>query len=802
MALEAALGWYQSRISQYDKQSWENTVEQRILQGLSYTPRKTANPKTEFIDVDLVRGSTFPKAKPHSGLWLAGLHGITRIVLLPLYSRWWILETSCAGFFIVLSIYCSILYCGAVMLMCRHNEQFIKDVPMSEVLLPGVVVVVLSIMHSQIVCTRHPGGVASSSPHHHPLPTPLGFRSARRPTPSTTRALRRNSSLSSRASENNVMFSNTSEVRPSIIICRPHSEELEKPEERSSSSATPSSGDRSPISGPSEGKPVFLEDLSNKVLPDGNCTSNSETEDITVIRTQTNLARNCKDSEKKGNKNFVMHSEEKKRIMFNRSVELKGRVKLSVPRAHQHCLQLPEHRRVELDGGSDGGEESGMGDLDVLTTDTDSCNINTRRHHRCPCMKSQLPDPRVSHTCRCILHQLPSVVVERSSCNSSCESDAEQDTTPHFPKTKPPEFEWTGITTNSDDLSYSSESEGGWDDNEETHQTYLCSETLDWNIQGSPAAIITSTPNVSVKGLTMATVIALVPSIYRVDYPSLGTLLETVVTSGPQEWTQALTNTTYNLLAGLLGSNIWTSTVIMLSCINRFMLAGGFFFLLSVAERTFKQRFLYAKHFCYLTSARRARKYDLPHFRLNKVHNIKTWLSVRSCLRKRGPQRSVDVIVSAAFVITLSLVCYLCFELLKEDEKTQHSLYNCELFFWCFAIGIYLIRFMTLGAMINKKYSSLSVLITEQINMYLHMEQKPQKKDELTLANNVLKLVSVLLKNVNLTSYQELESPFKISGLSANPLLYNVTRLVVLSACSGVLSDLLGFKLKLHKIKL
>lgn len=72
----------------------------------------------------------------------------------------------------------------------------------------------------------------------------------------------------------------------------------------------------------------------------------------------------------------------------------------------------------------------------------------------------------------------------------------------------------------------------------------------------------------------------------------------------------------------------------------------------------------------------------------------------------------------------------------------------------CFAIGIYLIRFMTLGAMINKKYSSLSVLITEQINMYLHMEQKPQKKDELNLANNVLKLVSVLLK-VCLTFYTE-----------------------------------------------
>ncbi|KAK3865717.1 hypothetical protein Pcinc_028703 [Petrolisthes cinctipes] len=546
MALEAALGWYQSRISQYDKQSWENTVEQRILQGLSYTPRKTANPKTEFIDVDLVRGC----ANVRGAVTRPGGGGPQHHALPDCVhsSPWW----------------------GCLLFSPPSSPPYSPWLPMWQ----------------------------ETHPFHHQGSQEEFFTLKPRSHSEEPRCEESYPLRPRSASENNVMFSNTSEVRPSIIICRPHSEESEKPEERSSSSATPSSGDRSPISGPSEGKPVFLEDLSNKVLPDGNCTSNSETEDITVIRTQTDLARNCKDSEKKGNKNFVMHSEEKKRIMFNRSVELKGRVKLSVPRAHQHCLQLPEHRRVELDGGSDGGEESGMGDLDVLTTDTDSCIVNTRRHHRCPCMKSQLPDPCVSHTCRCILHQLPSVVVERSSCNSSCESDAEQDTTPHFPKTKPPEFEWTGITTNSDDLSYSSESEGGWDDNEETHQTYLCSETLDWNIQGSPAAIITSTPNVSVKvsckiwegvevkkvdlsvldissavfskvdslqhtthylqfGLTMATVIALVPSIYRVDYPSLGTLLETVVTSGPQEWTQALTNTTYNLLAGLLGSNIW-----------------------------------------------------------------------------------------------------------------------------------------------------------------------------------------------------------------------------------------------------
>ena len=190
--------------------------------------------------------------------------------------------------------------------------------------------------------------------------------------------------------------------------------------------------------------------------------------------------------------------------------------------------------------------------------------------------------------------------------------------------------------------------------------------------------------------------------------------------------------------------NSRASSVILLSCINRFLLASGFFFLLSVAERTFKQRFLYAKHFCYLTSARRARsgvndvtfwsslpasvfpslpleflkeeglsfdwilllslgiyfggsscvyccsilykncavdsrvpqckfvvcsrKYDLPHFRLNKVHNIKTWLSVRSCLRvsvaPAATQRLADTSVSELIVVNsakIQILFLFCF---------------------------------------------------------------------------------------------------------------------------------------------
>jgi len=49
---------------------------------------------------------------------------------------------------------------------------------------------------------------------------------------------------------------------------------------------------------------------------------------------------------------------------------------------------------------------------------------------------------------------------------------------------------------------------------------------------------------------------------------------------------------------------------------------------------------------------------------------------------------------------------------------------------------------------------------------------------------------------------KELETPFKISGLSANPYLFTTIKVVILSALSGVLSEVLGFKLKLHKIKI
>lgn len=241
------------------------------------------------------------------------------------------------------------------------------------------------------------------------------------------------------------------------------------------------------------------------------------------------------------------------------------------------------------------------------------------------------------------------------------------------------------------------------------------------------------------------------------------------------------------------GEESWERALLGINLVLRLFLTGMYFFLLTVAERTFKQRFLYAKLFSHLTSSRRARKSKLPHFRLKSVRNIKTWLSVRSYLKRRGPQRSVDVIISSSFIVTLLLLAFLSVEWMK-DSPNIHTQTNIEALMWSIGLGVFLLRFMTLGTKVNRKYRSTSVIITEQINLYLQIEQKPKKKEELMVANSVLKLAADLLK--------ELESPFKISGFSANPLLYTTVKVVILSALSGVLSEMLGFKLKLHKIKI
>lgn len=96
--------------------------------------------------------------------------------------------------------------------------------------------------------------------------------------------------------------------------------------------------------------------------------------------------------------------------------------------------------------------------------------------------------------------------------------------------------------------------------------------------------------------------------------------------------------------------------IVFSSFLSTFFLAALFLLILAVVERTFFQRYLFAKYFSALTSARRARRYQLPHFRLHKVENIKMWLNLRSFLKRRGLQRSADTVVSSSFLLTVIAV--------------------------------------------------------------------------------------------------------------------------------------------------
>ncbi|OAF68962.1 hypothetical protein A3Q56_03295 [Intoshia linei] len=204
-------------------------------------------------------------------------------------------------------------------------------------------------------------------------------------------------------------------------------------------------------------------------------------------------------------------------------------------------------------------------------------------------------------------------------------------------------------------------------------------------------------------------------------------------------------------------------TILAICAYNRLITYILTFVILQLSEHEFNKRLFYVKHFFYLTSCNRSRKYCLPFIRLLSVRNIKGWFILRSLIKKKCTSSIIGTIVSSTFILTILIIGIMCVDVRK-------------------------------GNRINNKLKNYSILITEQINLYLRIDQKPHKKEKLMLSNNILKLSVTLLK--------ELDRPFEISGLSANNFLYTITKVVLLSAFSAVFSELLGFKLKLHKIKI
>uniref|UniRef100_A0A3B3QAT6 Putative homeodomain transcription factor 2 n=1 Tax=Paramormyrops kingsleyae TaxID=1676925 RepID=A0A3B3QAT6_9TELE len=691
-AVRDAVVWYQKKIGAYDQQIWEKSVEQREIKfirlGLRNKPKKTGHVKPDLIDVDLVRGSAFAKAKPESPWTSLTRKGIVRVVFFPFFFRWWIQVTSRAIFLLLLLLYLLQVAAAALFLSLPPTH----GVPATEVFGAVWLMLLLGTVHCQIVSTRT-----------HKSPPSAGAKRRRLKKPKT-------SINKSTETDNGYVSLDgrvTSKSSEEGLQLREGPGDLLPPSEPHWTAPLPCSGLLPPSMPKEAPSPHRVENLTDEASTE----EDPEAPYSTVRRGGERTQSDC------GLRNRKSHHYKKSYSAEEPSRSASGGSLRSSLR--RDCENVRPESETE----------------DVLWEDFLHC----------------------------------------AECHSSYSSETETEGTPTCPKKEyrdDPFLQGHAPWLHSSNPGLERVSAIVWEGNE-------CKKA-DMSVLEISGIIMNRvnlyTPGIGyqVFGNLVSAVLALTPLVYRL--------------SQHKELEHLTTLSATQLLCITMGSDVMVIAMVTVSLVVRAFLIWLFFFLLSVAERTYKQRLLFAKLFGHLTSARRARKSEVPHFRLKKVQNIKMWLSLRSYLKRRGPQRSVDVIVSSAFLLTLSVVFICCAQLLHVHETFLDCHYNWELVIWCTSLSLFLLRFVTLGSETSKKYSNTAILLTEQINLYLKMEKKPNKKEELTLVNNVLKLATKLLK--------ELDAPFRLYGLTMNPLLYNITQVVILSAVSGVISDLLGFNLK------
>uniref|UniRef100_A0A8C2U0Z9 Putative homeodomain transcription factor 1 n=1 Tax=Coturnix japonica TaxID=93934 RepID=A0A8C2U0Z9_COTJA len=711
-----AISWYQKKVGAYDQQIWEKAIEQTEMKGFKSKPKRKGHIQADLIDVDLIRGSTFAKAKPEIPWTSLTRKGIVRVVFFPLFSRWWIQVTSQRIFTWLLLLY--VMQVVAVILYLA-----MPVVNASEVMGPMCLMLLMGTVHCQIVSTQMNKTAGNN-----------GLSRRRRPFYDVPQSF----SLMQRCD-----FISSPRVKSSKLVA-------EKGTETEHGVSAVNNGVKH-RHGRSEHRLLHFKEKNklSDVEKNGASDELSSEEDAEAVAERILLRQHVE-----GASSDNSYEEKKKQCPVSLN---------QVKQALRGVRDSDSVAESEL--------ESTLYNQDsrsCVSVGSRSCSV-TRRDSESTRQDSETED------------MLWDDLLHGPECRSSCTSDSEEETMKGGRRDlKEDVFQQNHLLWLQNTSPESAKvSALIWEGND-------CKK-VDMSVL-EISGIIMSRVNAYQQGVgyqmlgNVITIgLAFLPFLYRLFH-----------TDNIEQLCSISLKELLHIFCGAPAS----IPVIVLSTINfleRLCLTWMFFFMMCVAERTYKQRFLFAKLFSHITSARKARKYEIPHFRLKKVENIKIWLSLRSYLKRRGPQRSVDVVVSSIFLLALSIAFICCAQVLKGHKTFLSAAYNWEFLIWEAALLLFLLRLASLGSETNKKYSNISILLTEQINLYLKMEKKPNKKEQLSLVNNVLKLSTKLLK--------ELDTPFRLYGLTMNPLIYNITRVVILSAVSGVISDLLGFNIRLWKIK-
>ncbi|XP_029393293.1 putative homeodomain transcription factor 1 isoform X2 [Mus pahari] len=727
--------------------------------GFKNKPKKMGHIKPDLIDVDLIRGSTFAKAKPEIPWTSLTRKGLVRVVFFPLFSSWWIQVTSLRIFVWLLLLY--LMQVTAVVLYL-----LMPIVSASEVLGPLCLMLLLGTVHCQIVSTQitRPSGNNGNRRRRKLRKTVNGdgSRDNGNNSPDKVRAVETLESASSVGGFWGTLFGNR--INRVKLVSNKGTE------------TDHDSGCFHPIIKKGQGRPevrMWQARERAKVSDAQKCRreayrrlGNGISDDLSSeedgeARTQMILLRRSVEGASSDNGCEVKN----RRSILSR--HLNSQVKKTTTRwchivRDSDSLADSEFESAAFSQGSRSGMSGGSRSLNLSRRDSESTRHDSETEdmlwddllHGPECRSSVTSDSEGAH-----------VNTIHSGTKRDPKEDVFQQNHLFWLQNSSPASERVSAII--------------WEGNE-------CKK-MDMSVL-EISGIIMSRVNAYEQGVgyqmlgnAVTVGLALFPFLYRLFRE--------------KNFDQLKSISAEEVLTLFCGAPPVTPVVILsiINFIERLCLTWMFFFMMCVAERTYKQRFLFAKLFSHITSARKARKYEIPHFRLKKVENIKIWLSLRSYLKRRGPQRSVDVVVSSVFLLTLSIAFICCAQVLQGHKTFLNDAYNWEFLIWETALLLFLLRLASLGSETNKKYSNVSILLTEQINLYLKMEKKPNKKEQLTLVNNVLKLSTKLLK--------ELDTPFRLYGLTMNPLIYNITRVVILSAVSGVISDLLGFNIRLWKIK-
>ncbi|XP_054835826.1 protein PHTF1 isoform X1 [Eublepharis macularius] len=754
---EDGIAWYQKKIGAYDQQIWEKSVEQTEMKGFKNRPKKKGHIQLDLIDVDLIRGSTFAKAKPEIPWTSLTRKGIVRVVFFPFFSHWWIQVTSQRIFTWLLVLY--LLQVVAIVLY-----YMMPVVNASEIIGPLCLMLLMGTVHCQIVSTQlsklsGTHGSSASKRRRKMRKFAGGDGSRDVNTYTSVDNISRGEEPSGLGPRISSFFDTVLPRRSREGIKRGQrvADKWTETENSSSMRHRISKSEQSLQRSKDHGIELNVEKNQNIDRRSGVSEELSSEEDADAVGQGILLRRSVE-----GASNVSMNENQNR--------------KSSVASSNQSASQVKEAMKSMQDSDSVTDSELDTSVLHEIKSNFSSGGSRSGSvSHR---------DSESNHHGSETEDMLWDDLLHGPECRSSFTSDSEEakGKEARGSKRDPKEdvFQQNHLFWLQNTSPASAKvSALIWEGNE-------CKK-LDLSVL-EISGIIMSRVNAYQQGAgyqwlgNVVTVgLAFLPFLYRLFHSKT---LE-------QMWSLSVKE----LLFIFCGAPTIPPVVLlaMIIFLERLCLTWMFFFMMCVAERTYKQRFLFAKLFSHITSARKARKYEIPHFRLKKLENIRMWLSLRSYLKRRGPQRSVDVIVSSIFLLALSIAFICCAQVLKGHKTFLNAAYNWEFLIWETALLLFLLRFASLGSETNKKYSNVSILLTEQVNLYLKMEKKPNKKEQLILVNNVLKLSTKLLK--------ELDTPFRLYGLTMNPLIYNITRVVILSAVSGVISDLLGFNIRLWKIK-